>query len=98
MYDLEDQTLIFSKNAITLANKLLRNLQNRIYKSQVIRSATSICANYREACATLTKKDFIHKLSLSNKEAKEIQYWLELISTANPLLKDYADIQIKDAF
>ena len=46
---------------------------------QVIRSAMSVGANYREANEAVSKKDFTHRLKISRKEAKETYYWLELI-------------------
>ena len=46
---------------------------------QLLRSGTSIGANYREANRAASKSDFIHKLSICEKEAAETEYWLELL-------------------
>ena len=73
-----DKTFNFSKEII----KLYINLKNdKIYElaSQLFRSGTSIGANVEEAQAAQSKKDFIAKLSISAKEARETRYWLRLI-------------------
>lgn len=51
--------------------------------SQIIRSACSVGANYREANEALGRKDFIHRLRIARKEAKETSYWLELVKETN---------------
>jgi four helix bundle protein len=86
-YDLEERTLKFAESVIDLVKLLPPNIVNQKLTSQLVAAATSIGANYREANAALTKKDFTHKISISRKEAKETHYWLQLILTANPGLK-----------
>lgn len=51
--------------------------------SQLLKSATSIGANYREANRAESKGDFLHKIAIVEKEASETQYWLELFSDSN---------------
>ena len=87
-YDLEDRTMEFSKRLIRLVKALPKNDINFILGRQVIRSGTSIGANYREANETETKKDFQFRLRISRKEAKETVYWFNLIIEANPQLKE----------
>jgi len=87
-YDLEDRTLEFSKRLIRLVKALPKNDINFILGRQIIRSGTSVGANYREANETETKKDFQFRLRISRKEAKEIVYWFNLIIEANPHLKE----------
>lgn len=82
-YDLEERTLQFSKTLIVLCKKLARNTININLIDQVIRSGTSIGANYREANDALGNKDFIFRCKISRKEAKETIYWLELLNEAN---------------
>ena len=55
---------------------------------QILRSGTSIGANANEAQAAESTKDFIHKLSISQKEAKELNYWLRLIAESNIVTKE----------
>lgn len=79
IYDLNERTLIFSINIIELSGKLQINIHNKIILSQLIRSATSIGANYQEASQCQSKKDFINKILYCRKESKETIYWLKLI-------------------
>jgi four helix bundle protein len=78
-----ERTLTFSENLILLINKLPKTSANLIIFHQIIRSGTSIGANYREACEAESAKDFVHKISISKKEAKETLYWLELLIRTN---------------
>ncbi len=57
---------------------------------QIVRSGTSIGANYCEANDAESKKDFRHKIAICRKESKETKYWLRLIAAAQPELKDPA--------
>lgn len=86
--NLEDRTVDFAKRIIRLCKELPRERENNPLVSQIIRSAGSIGANYREANEALGKKDFIHRLRIARKEAKETTYWLELIEEANPDMKN----------
>jgi four helix bundle protein len=58
---------------------------------QVLRSGTSIGANITEAQGAITKKDFINKLHVALKEARETEYWLELLKATNYLTTDEFD-------
>ena len=82
--ELERRTLEFSKNLIKVLQKLPKNLINNKLIGQVISSGTSIGANYREANAAESPKDFKHKMNISFKEAKETRYWLDILIFANP--------------
>lgn len=82
-FDLEDRTTEFAKRIIRLTKSLPKNIINNPLISQIIRSAGSIGANYREANDALGKKDFVHRMKISRKEAKETIHWLELIEEAN---------------
>jgi len=78
-YDLEKRTLEFSQTLISFLKKL-PNTQILIpLINQCLRAGTSIGANYREANGASSKKDFISKIYICKKEAKETLYWLELI-------------------
>ena len=68
-YDLLKRTSQYSKNVITFAKNLHENTINRPLISQLVRSVTSIGANYVEADGAESKKDFFHKISISKKEA-----------------------------
>jgi len=81
--DFENRTTEFAKRIIKLCKALPKNTINRRLVDQIIRSSGSIGANYREANEALSKKDFIHRLRIPRKEAKETEHWLELIKEAN---------------
>ena len=83
-YDLEERTLEFAKAVIRLCKKLSKNTINNELVAQVVRSSGSVGANYREANESLSKKDFVYRIKICRKEAKEIHYWLQLILEANP--------------
>ena len=87
-FDLEERTLSFAKNVIDLIKKLPKNTVNFEINSQVMRSAGSTGANYREANDSLGQKDFFMRIRICRKEAKETKYWLELLLHNNPELKD----------
>lgn len=78
-YDLEDRTLKFSREVIQFVNVLPKTIANVEVCKQLVRSAGSIGANYIEANEALGKKDFIMRVRIARKEAKETRYWLELV-------------------
>jgi len=81
-------------NVVQLYKKLMdKNLWD--IGRQVLRSGTSIGANANEAQAAESLKDFIHKLSISLKEAKELNYWIELIE-ASKLMESAEIIEVKN--
>ena len=87
-FDLEDRTLEFAKRIIHMCKALPDNTVNFKLIDQIIRSAGSVGANYREANDSLGKKDFLMRMRISRKEAKETEFWLHLIIENNPELKD----------
>ena len=68
--------------------KILQERKEFILSKQFLRSLTSVGANVREAINAQSKADFIHKLSISQKECDESLYWLELLKDAGYLTKD----------
>lgn len=78
-----NKTLGFSEATIQLTSELPKNIVNAPLISQLIKSATSIGANYREACEAESSKDFVHKIKISIKEARETKYWLKLLLKTN---------------
>ena len=83
-FDLEERTAKFGENIIEFSKGLINNPINRPLISQIVRSATSIGANYMEADGAESKKDFNHKIAICKKEAKETKHWLRMLITANP--------------
>ena len=80
-YDLEDRTFEFAKNVRAFVKILPRAIANGEDIRQLVRSAGSVGANYIEANESLGKKDFLLRIKISRKEAKESRYWLRLLDT-----------------
>jgi four helix bundle protein len=80
-YDLEDRTLEFAKRVRKFVAGLKNTPANMEDRKQLIRSSGSIGANYIEANEALSKKDFLMRIKICRKEAKESWYWLRLIDT-----------------
>lgn len=78
-YDLEERTFRFAENVRIFVDKLPKKLSYTEDSKQLIRSSGSIGANYIEANDSLSKKDFIMRVKISRKEAKESRFWLRLI-------------------
>ncbi len=85
IYDLEDRTLVFAKNVRQFVSGLSLTLANREDIKQLVRSSGSIGANYIEANEALGKKDFLMRIKISRKEAKETCYWLKLLDVGDDL-------------
>lgn len=86
-YDLEERTLNFTKGVIGFCKKLPKNTINLELTSQLVRASGSVGANYIEANESLSKKDFVHRIKICRKEAKESRYWLRVVVWANPGFK-----------
>jgi four helix bundle protein len=82
-FDLEDRTFIFAKSVRDFLKLVPKNPINNEYVKQLVRSSGSVGANYIEANESLGKKDFIMRLKISRKEAKESKYWLELVESSH---------------
>ena len=86
-YDLEQRTFEFSKRILNMLAALPKTPNNRHFADQCLRSSTSVGANYREANDALGAKDFLHRIRISRKEAKETIYWIRLIIEQNSKLE-----------
>ena len=87
-YNLEERTTVFSENIIDFMKSIKRDDLNRNIIIQLARAATSVGANYHEANASSSKKDFRNKIYISKKEANETKYWLRILAKNNPELKE----------
>jgi four helix bundle protein len=81
LYDLEDRTLAFAKRVRALVKRLRKTLANIEDGRQFIKASGSVGANYNEANEAISKKDFILRIKICRKEAKESRYWLRLVDT-----------------
>jgi len=77
-YDLEERTLKFTKQVIKFVKHLPRTIANIEITKQLVRASGSVGANYIEANEALSKKDFVMRVKICRKEAKESRYWLKL--------------------
>jgi four helix bundle protein len=80
--DMNARTRDFAVEILSFAESLPRRNSVRIVESQLIKAATSVGANFREASRAQSRRDFIHKIGVAAKECAETQYWLEVISEA----------------
>jgi len=85
VFDLEERTFQFAKAVRLFIKTLPKTTSNIEDGKQVIRSSGSVGANYREANESLSKKDFMMRMKISRKEAKESSYWLRLIYETNSI-------------
>ncbi len=83
-FDLEERTFEFARKVIKLCKELPQDTVNREIIAQLIRASCSVGANYREANDSLSKRDFIHRIRITRREAKESNYWLRILKEANP--------------
>jgi len=85
VYDLEKRTFLFAKDVRLFVKTLPKTMANFEDGKQLVRASGSIGANYREANEALSKRDFLMRIRISRKEAKESAYWLGLIYETNNL-------------
>jgi four helix bundle protein len=81
--DLKKRTKRFALNVIELVSTIPSNRTADILCRQLLRSATSVGANYRSACRARSKADFISKITIVEEEADESLYWLELLTESD---------------
>ena len=96
-YDLEERTLAFSQLLISTVRSISSNHISQPIIQQLIRSGTSIGANYCEANNASSKKDFRNKIYISKKEAQETKYWLHLLGDCHLNQKEKLRVLWKEA-
>ena len=82
-YDLEERTEVFAKDVRSLIKKLRLTIANKEDARQLVNASGSVGANYIEANEAISKKDFVYRIKICRKEAKESGYFLRLIDTDN---------------
>jgi four helix bundle protein len=85
LYDLEDRTAVFAKQSRALVKKLQRTIGNIEDARQFIRASGSVGANYIEANDAIGKRDFLMKVRICRREARESGYWLGLLDVDSNL-------------
>lgn len=96
-YDLEERTAKFGEKVIELCKKTPKNVITTPIISQLVRSGTSIGANYCEANGASSKRDFKNKIFICKKEAKETKYWLRLLAKAANEINEDCKVLWKEA-
>jgi four helix bundle protein len=91
-YDLGERTFNFAKRAIAYVNKLPKITANIEIGRQLVKSAGSVGANYLEAEEALSKKDFVMRIKISRKEAKESKYWLMLSESLEEKMEEKEEL------
>jgi four helix bundle protein len=89
-FDLEERTAVFGEAIIGFCRSVPSTPVTLPLVSQLVRSGTSVGANYVEADDAHSKKDFLHKISICKREARETKHWLRMIATAEPSHKETA--------
>ena len=98
--ELQDRTRKFALDTVKFVAALPKSKVTDVLGYQLLKSATSVGANHREAVHAESRADFIHKMNVVEKEAAETVYWLELCrdsstgasTTLNPLLKESREL------
>jgi four helix bundle protein len=87
-YDLEERTALFGEQIIGFCGVIPQNVITKPIISQLIRSGTSVGANYMEANAASSRRDFRNKIFICKKEVQETKHWLRMIAQCVPERKE----------
>ena len=94
--DLKKRTKFYALSVIGLTQLFQSTASNKVIVNQLLRSSTSVGANYLAACYAKSKIDFLNKVKIVEEEIVESQYWLELLQETNSKLTDKIEILIKE--
>jgi four helix bundle protein len=95
--ELKRRTKQFALMIIKLVDDIPNSLAGRTIANQIIRSGTSVAANYRACCRARSNADFISKMSIVEEECDETKFWIELIEEAALLKKEKLVDLLKEA-
>ena len=93
---MENKCMDFAVRIVNLYKHLSQKKKESVLSKQLLRSGTSIGANYAEATNAISKADFIAKISISLKECAESTYWIELLHRTNYLCSEEYESILKD--
>ena len=96
-FDLAERTARFGETVVGFARGIKIDAVTSPLIKQVVRSATSVGANYCEADEAGSKKEFRYRISVCNREVRETKHWLRMIAVASPQGKDQARLLWKEA-
>jgi len=94
--NIKDRTKGFAIRVLKMVSAIPKDYSSQILSHQIIRSATSVGANYRAACRSKSRRDFVNKMKIVEEELDETSYWLELIEESNIFPKDRISPLIKE--
>ena len=86
--EIQDRTLKYSIRVVKFIKTISKSGNYDVLFNQLLRSATSVGANLREADSASSRKDFLNKVFIAKKEAQETEYWLEIVKGAELLHND----------
>ena len=78
-YDIRERTLQFAVRVIQAIRRLPEDAATRVLAYQLVKAATSVGANVEEADGAESTRDFVHKMSIARKEARESRYWIRIV-------------------
>jgi four helix bundle protein len=78
-YDIRERTLQFAVRVIQAIRRLPEDAATRVLAYQLVKAATSVGANVEEADGAESPRDFVHKMSIARKEARESRYWIRIV-------------------
>jgi four helix bundle protein len=96
-HELQQRTKQFALRVMKLVAALPKSIEGRAIANQLVRSGTSVGANYRAACRARSKAEFIAKLGVVAEEADESAFWMELIIDGNLIDKERVESLLKEA-
>ena len=94
--DLKARTKSFAIRIVRLYRSLPRSTDAQVLGRQLLRSGTSVAANYRAACRSRSKAEFISKMSVVLEEADESAFWLELMAETGTLVSSRTEALLKE--
>jgi four helix bundle protein len=92
-FDIKERTFLFGVRIVRLVGRLPKTVAGIEIGRQIIRSGTSVGANVEEADAAESRRDFIHKMSIARKEARETRFWLRVILAAELLVDEVRSLE-----
>lgn len=89
-FDLEERTAVFGEQVIDFAKEIPKNEVTKPLIGQIVRSGTSVGANYVEADDAVSNKEFRNKIATCKKEARETKHWCRMVVRAAPEMREKA--------
>ena len=93
---IQEKSFAFAVRIVHLYKYLCEEKKEYVLSKQILRSGTAIGANIEESIGGQSDKDFLSKLSISYKEARETMYWIKLLSVTNYINQEQTDSLLKD--